>query len=102
MTLVQSESVLAVDGVDLWIRRRGSGPPVVCLHSVGHDGRDFDSLVDRCADTFEFICIDWPGHGRSGPDPAPASAASGAMSGDVRWKGAARSAARTPSISRPP
>jgi len=66
---------LAIDGADLWVRRRGAGSPVVCLHSVGHDGRDFEGLADRCSDAFEFICPDWPGHGRSGPDYAPVSAA---------------------------
>ena len=66
---------VVVDGVRLAVRRDGRGPPVVCLSAVGHDARDFDGLVDRLADRCEVIRLDWPGHGRSGPDSLPASAA---------------------------
>jgi 4,5:9,10-diseco-3-hydroxy-5,9,17-trioxoandrosta-1(10),2-diene-4-oate hydrolase len=68
-----SPEMIRVDGVDIAATRVGDGPRVVCLHSVGHDARDFDALARRCGG-FELICPDWPGHGQSGPDHAPASA----------------------------
>jgi 4,5:9,10-diseco-3-hydroxy-5,9,17-trioxoandrosta-1(10),2-diene-4-oate hydrolase len=75
MPLAPPACLVEIDGVTLAVDRAGRGAPVVCLHSVGHDGRDFDPLVDRCGDAFEFVRVDWPGHGRSGPDRVPASAA---------------------------
>jgi 4,5:9,10-diseco-3-hydroxy-5,9,17-trioxoandrosta-1(10),2-diene-4-oate hydrolase len=60
-------------GVSMAVDRIGAGPPVICLSAVGHDARDFDALAQRLGDRFEFIRIEWPGHGRSGPDPEPAS-----------------------------
>ena len=64
-----------VDGVRLAYARRGRGEPVVCLHAIGHGGRDFEAFAGLVSDQFEVICIDWPGQGRSGPDTQPASAA---------------------------
>lgn len=61
-------SILTIDGVRLAVDRVGAGPAVVCLSAVGHDARDFDGLVERLGRQFEFIRIEWPGHGRSGPD----------------------------------
>jgi len=57
-----------VAGTRLSIRRTGHGPPVVCLHAVGHDARDFDDLARRLGHAFEFISVDWPGHGESPAD----------------------------------
>lgn len=59
---------IEVDGVAMAAERIGHGVPVVCLNAVGHDARDFDPLVQRCPEGFEFIRIEWPNHGRSGPD----------------------------------
>lgn len=64
-----------VDGVSLYVERRGRGPQVLCLTALGHDAGDFNSLIARLCDRFEFISVEWPGHGRSGPDRVPASAA---------------------------
>lgn len=58
----------------LAIRTIGSGPPVICLHALGHDSSDFDPLVARLSDRFRFVLVDWPGHGAAGPDVAPVSA----------------------------
>jgi pimeloyl-ACP methyl ester carboxylesterase len=63
-----------IDGVRLAVDRVGRGRPVVCLSSICHDAHDFDALADRLGDRFKFIRIEWPGHGRSGPDTRPASA----------------------------
>ena len=64
-----------VAGVSLHVDRRGQGPQVLCLTALGHDAHDFDPLIERLGDRFEFIRVEWPGHGRSGPDTEPASAA---------------------------
>jgi pimeloyl-ACP methyl ester carboxylesterase len=52
----------------LAVRRIGRGAPVVCLHAIGHDADDFMPLASRLGDRFEFILVDWPGHGSSEPD----------------------------------
>jgi pimeloyl-ACP methyl ester carboxylesterase len=46
-------------------------PPVVCVHGLTRNGRDFDALADALADSFRVICPDLPGRGRSDwlPDP---------------------------------
>jgi pimeloyl-ACP methyl ester carboxylesterase len=64
---VGSPEVL-VDGVRLAVARDGKGPPVICLHAIGHGGRDFDDFTKTMSDQFEIVRIDWPGQGRSGPD----------------------------------
>lgn len=64
-----------VDGVRLAYSRMGRGIPVVCLHAIGHGGRDFEAFVKLVADEFEVVCIDWPGQGRSGGDEQAPSAA---------------------------
>ena len=66
---------IVADGVSLAVHRIGRGAPVVCLHALGHDRRDFDRLAARLSDRFELVCIEWPGHGESGDDPLPAAAA---------------------------
>ncbi len=47
-------------------------PPVVCVHGLSRQGRDFDALAEALADRFHVICPDLPGRGRSSwlPDPA--------------------------------
>jgi 4,5:9,10-diseco-3-hydroxy-5,9,17-trioxoandrosta-1(10),2-diene-4-oate hydrolase len=66
---------IEVDGVRLAYARSGQGPAVVCLHAIGHGGRDFEALAARIDSVFEVIRMDWPGQGRSGDDRVPASAA---------------------------
>lgn len=57
-----------VDGVRLAVAREGRGVPVVCLHAIGHGGRDFEAFTAATKDAFDIVRIDWPGQGRSGPD----------------------------------
>jgi 4,5:9,10-diseco-3-hydroxy-5,9,17-trioxoandrosta-1(10),2-diene-4-oate hydrolase len=64
---------VVVDGVGLAVSRQGKGPPLVCLHAIGHGGADFDSLAAAVSARFEVIRVDWPGQGRSGEDSEPAS-----------------------------
>lgn len=66
---------IEVDGVRLAVAREGSGPPVVCLHAIGHGGRDFDAFATALRERYEIIRVDWPGQGRSSADPQPPSAA---------------------------
>jgi pimeloyl-ACP methyl ester carboxylesterase len=66
---------VTVDGVALNVDIVGDGPPVLCLHAVGHDLHDFDALVQRLNHSRRFIRLDWPGQGQSAPDHLPASAA---------------------------
>jgi pimeloyl-ACP methyl ester carboxylesterase len=64
-----------VDGVPLSVADHGGpGDPILCLHAAGHGSRDFEPLVTRAAGRRRLITLDWPGHGRSGSDPARANA----------------------------
>lgn len=49
-----------------------SGPPVVCVHGLTRNGRDFDALAARLATRFRVVCPDMIGRGRSdrAADPA--------------------------------
>lgn len=69
------QEFVAVEDVSLSIVRFGRGEPVVCLPAAGHDALDFAPLAERLGAAFEFICIEWPGHGQSSPDRVPAGAA---------------------------
>lgn len=66
---------LEIDGVDLAYERWGNGPPVVCLHAIGHGSRDFEKLAGLMGKEIEIIALDWPGQGRSGDDSKPACGA---------------------------
>lgn len=46
-------------------------PPVVCVHGLSRNGRDFDALAAELARDFRVICPDLPGRGKSDwlPDP---------------------------------
>lgn len=81
MSLVHEIGVAAgspmveVDGARLAYSREGKGPAVLCLHAIGHGGRDFDAFARAVRDQFEVIRLDWPGQGRSGADARAPSAA---------------------------
>lgn len=42
-----------------------SAPPVLCVHGLTRNGRDFDTLAKALADRFHVIGVDLPGRGRS-------------------------------------
>jgi pimeloyl-ACP methyl ester carboxylesterase len=42
-----------------------SAPPVVCVHGLTRNGRDFDALAAVLARTYRVICPDLPGRGHS-------------------------------------
>jgi pimeloyl-ACP methyl ester carboxylesterase len=43
-----------------------SSPPVVCVHGLTRNGRDFDTLAAALAGSYRVICPDLPGRGHSG------------------------------------
>jgi pimeloyl-ACP methyl ester carboxylesterase len=53
--------------------------PVVCVHGLTRQGRDFDVLAQALAEDFYVVCPDLPGRGRSDwlndPPPAPGAPA---------------------------
>jgi pimeloyl-ACP methyl ester carboxylesterase len=46
-------------------RGEASAPPVVCVHGLTRNGRDFDALADALAGSYRVICPDLPGRGHS-------------------------------------
>ena len=68
------ERRLSIEGTELVLDDEGAGPALVCLHAIGHDAADFVRLRARFRDRWRVLALDWPGHGRSGPDREPASA----------------------------
>lgn len=69
-----SISMIRIEGGDFAVRQSGEGPPVLCLHAIGHGARDFDRLAQRLGSSHRFIAIDWPGQGDSPAEPASPSA----------------------------
>ncbi|NBH03478.1 alpha/beta fold hydrolase [Amycolatopsis sp. SID8362] len=45
--------------------RRGSGPPVVLLHGIGHDRHAWDPIAELLTPFRELVIVDLPGHGAS-------------------------------------
>src|SRR5882672_12355812 len=57
----------------------GAGPPVVCLHAIGHGARDFAALSERLRSRFRVVALDFPDHGGSDSDSERATASRYAM-----------------------
>lgn len=68
------ERFVTIDGVRLGLDDDGAGDPLVCLHAIGHDARDFGGVRARWRDRHRVIALDWPGQGRSLHDDRPATA----------------------------
>jgi len=47
-------------------------PPLLCLHGLTRNSRDFEAFADRYAGRFRVIAVDFRGRGKSGRDPQPA------------------------------
>ena len=47
-------------------------PPVLCLHGLTRNSRDFENLADRLAGEWRVIAVDFRGRGLSDHDPLPA------------------------------
>lgn len=65
-TLPHPEATVA--GVKLAYDDEGYGPPIVCLHAIGHGASDWRHLRQRLRERHRVVALDWPGHGRSGDD----------------------------------
>ncbi|WP_019633520.1 alpha/beta fold hydrolase [Actinomadura atramentaria] len=55
--------------MDLVFERRGSGPPLVLLHGIGHRWQGWEPVLDRLAGHRDVIAVDLPGFGASPPLP---------------------------------
>lgn len=64
---------LHIGGVDVAYHDWGQGPPVVCMHAIGHGAGDFVPLREQVGDRYRLLALDWPDQGRSGPDAQPVS-----------------------------
>ena len=63
------------DGLELYYRDySGSGdrPPLLCLHGLTRNSRDFEAFAERYAGRFRVIAVDFRGRGMSERDPHPA------------------------------
>ncbi len=49
--------------------RRGSGPPLVLIHGVGHHWQAWQPVIDLLSGDFDVWAVDSPGFGRSAPLP---------------------------------
>jgi pimeloyl-ACP methyl ester carboxylesterase len=47
-------------------------PPVLCLHGLTRNSRDFEALADQLAGDWRVISVDFRGRGKSEYDPQPA------------------------------
>jgi pimeloyl-ACP methyl ester carboxylesterase len=53
--------------VSLAYNRRGTGPPLILLHGVGHRRQAWDAVLDHLTPHRDVITVDLPGHGASPP-----------------------------------
>ena len=63
------------DGLRLFYRDYPGSPgqpPLLCLHGLTRNSRDFGSFADRYAGRFRVIAVDFRGRGMSDHDPEPA------------------------------
>ncbi len=66
---------IEVDGLRIAYRRVGSGPPLLLLHGILGDSRDWRPQLDGLAGDFDVIAWDAPGCGQSSDPPEDFSAA---------------------------
>lgn len=57
-------------GSELAVERRGSGPPLLLLHGVGHFSRAWRPVIEPLSAHFSVLAVDLPGFGASPPLPA--------------------------------
>lgn len=60
-----SERVVRVNGIDMYVERRGEGEPLVLLHGGGGVGINWRLIFDSPPPGYELIVPDLRGHGRS-------------------------------------
>ena len=74
------------DGLKLYYRDYdgpADRPPILCLHGLTRNGRDFADLADLHAGQWRVIVPDFRGRGMSGRDPDPANYAPRVYAGDI-------------------
>lgn len=54
----------------LWYEADGAGPPLVCLHGGWQTADAWRPQVERFADEYRVVTVDFRGHGRTGPTDA--------------------------------
>jgi pimeloyl-ACP methyl ester carboxylesterase len=64
-SLPLSEATELVDGIELYYRMGGSGPPLLLLHGFTVTGRQWDPFLDELGKRYTVIVPDLPGLGRS-------------------------------------
>jgi pimeloyl-ACP methyl ester carboxylesterase len=67
----QERFVRSCDGVEIYVRSVGSGPPLVLCDGIGCDGYAWSRLIPAFKDRFQIIHLHYRGHGRSQPPPDP-------------------------------
>jgi len=67
--LPMTEHTARLDGVDLYYRSGGSGPPLILLHGRTRSGLFWAPFLDALGEHYTVIVPDLPGHGRSSPFP---------------------------------
>src|SRR5687767_11894315 len=68
------EHDVLLGGTRLVVDDDGTGDPIVCLHAIGHDARDFARVRERLRGRARVLAVDWPGQGRSPRDGGPVTA----------------------------
>jgi pimeloyl-ACP methyl ester carboxylesterase len=63
----RSDEFVTVDGIEIHYSAWGNSadPPVLCVHGLSRNGRDFDPLARDLQDDYHVICPDIPGRGWS-------------------------------------
>lgn len=70
----EPRATVSLDGVTIaYTDSGGTGPPIICLHAIGHGARDFEDLSRRLSPQYRVIALDFPNQGNSGADSEPAS-----------------------------
>jgi pimeloyl-ACP methyl ester carboxylesterase len=68
-SLPMSEGTANVEGLDVYYRTGGSGPPLLMMHGFTGHGTWWEHYYDALGEDYTLVVPDLPGHGRSGPLP---------------------------------
>jgi len=61
--------LLLADGVELFFREQGDGPPLVCFHGFPTSSWDWHRVLPLLSQSFRVIIFDFPGYGLSAKPP---------------------------------
>lgn len=59
-------SLMHVNGADLFVEEFGRGEPIIFTHALFFSGRMYERQIERMAERYRCITVDWRGMGRSG------------------------------------